>query len=242
MMNQTNKTTNKEQFLRGMRSGIPVILGFVPVGIAYAFMARQAGFSVFQTCFMSLSVFAGASQMMAVGMYAQGAGMIAIILATFILNLRHVIMSTCVVNRMTTGGLKIRLLSAFGVTDESFAIFTTEKEENCTVMYLLGLILVNYSSWNVGTLIGAVASDFLPEILTASLGISLYAMFIGLLMPNLTNNYKLGGLVVLTALCNTLLSQVIDSSWALIISTLLCAFIGVFFVDLDEETEGPANE
>ena len=94
----------------------------------------------------------------------------------------------------------------------------------------------------MGTLIGAVASDFLPEILTASLGISLYAMFIGLLIPNLTNNYKLGGLVVLTALCNTLLSQVIDSSWALIISTLLCAFIGVFFVDLDEETEGPANE
>lgn len=90
------------------------------------------------------------------------------------------------------------------------------------------------SSRNVGTLIGAVASDFLPEILTASLGISLYAMFIGLLIPNLTNNYKLGGLVVLTALCNTLLSQVIDSSWALIISTLLCAFIGVFFVDLDE--------
>ena len=179
--------------------------------------------------------------MMAVGMYTQGASMIAIILATFILNLRHVIMSTCVVNRMTTGNTKIRLLSAFGVTDESFAIFTTEKEENCTVMYLLGLILVNYSSWNVGTLIGAIASDFLPEILTASLGISLYAMFIGLLMPNLTNNYKLGGLVILTAVCNTLLSQIIDSSWALIVSTLLCAFIGVFFVDLDEETEEPTH-
>ena len=231
-MKQQNN--HKEQFIRGMRSGIPVILGFVPVGIAYAFMARQAGFSVAQTCAMSLSVFAGASQMMAVGMYAQGASLVAIILATFIINLRHVIMSTCVANRMTTGGLKIRLLSAFGVTDESFAIFTTEEEENCTVMYLLGLILVNYSSWNVGTLIGAVASNFLPEILTASLGISLYAMFIGLLVPNLTTNRKLGLLVIFTALCNTLFSQVIASSWALIVSTLLCAFIGVFFVDLDE--------
>ena len=235
------KQNNKEQFLRGMRSGIPVILGFVPVGIAYAFMARQAGFTVAQTCFMSLSVFAGASQMMAVGMYTQGASLIAIILATFIINLRHVIMSTCVANRMTTGGLKIRLLSAFGVTDESFAIFTTEETENCTVMYLLGLILVNYTSWNVGTLIGAIASDFLPEILTASLGISLYAMFIGLLMPNLTTNRKLGLLVILTAVCNTLFSQVIDSSWALILSTLLCAFIGVFFVDL-EESENTTKE
>lgn len=228
------QTNNKEQFLRGMRSGIPVILGFVPVGIAYAFMARQAGFTVAETCFMSLSVFAGASQMMAVGMHAQGAGMIAIILATFILNLRHVIMSTCVVNRMKDGSLPIRLLAAFGVTDESFAIYTTEKEENCTVMYILGLILVNYSSWNIGTLIGAIASDFLPAILTASLGISLYAMFIGLLIPNVTGNRKLGLLVLLTAVCNTLLSQVIASSWALILSTLLCAYIGIYFVELEE--------
>lgn len=229
-------SNHKEQFLRGMHSGIPVILGFVPVGIAYAFMARQAGFSVGQTCLMSLSVFAGASQMMAVGMYTQGASLIAIILATFIINLRHVIMSTCVVNRMTTGGQKLRLLSAFGVTDESFAIFTTEKEENCTVMYLLGLILVNYTSWNAGTLIGAIASNFLPEILTASLSISLYAMFIGLLVPNLTSNRRLGLLVILTALCNTLFSRIIDSSWALILSTLLCAFFGVYFVDLDEDS------
>lgn len=179
--------------------------------------------------------------MMAVGMYTQGASLISIILATFIINLRHVIMSTCVANRMTTGTWKIRLLSAFGVTDESFAIFTTEKEENCTVMYLLGLILVNYTSWNAGTLIGAIASDFLPEILTASLGISLYAMFIGLLMPNLSSNKKLGLLVILTALCNTLFSQIIDSSWALILSTLICAFFGVFFVDLEENTETSKN-
>ena len=219
-----------------MRAGIPVILGFVPVGIAYAIMAKQAGFTNLQTCLMSLSVFAGASQMMATGMFAQGASIFAMVLATFILNLRHLIMSTCVINRMKTGGIGIRLLAAFGITDESFAIFTTEKEENCTVMFLLGLVLVNYSSWNIGTLLGTIVSDFLPEILTASLGISLYAMFLGLLMPNLTNNRRLGVLVIFTAICNTILNQLVASSWALIISTLFCAFIGVFFVDLEEET------
>ena len=87
----------KAQYFTGVRAGIPVILGFVPVGIAYAIMARQAGFSAFETVFMSIAVFAGASQMMAVGMYVQGASIIAMILATFILNLRHLIMSTCVV-------------------------------------------------------------------------------------------------------------------------------------------------
>ena len=230
------KTNAKQQFIRGMRAGIPVILGFVPVGIAYAIMAKQAGFTNLQTCLMSLSVFAGASQMMATGMFAQGASIFAMVLATFILNLRHLIMSTCVINRMKTGGIGIRLLAAFGITDESFAIFTTEKEENCTVMFLLGLVLVNYSSWNIGTLLGTIVSDFLPEILTASLGISLYAMFLGLLMPNLTNNRRLGVLVIFTAICNTILNQLVASSWALIISTLFCAFAGIFFVDLEEET------
>ena len=66
------KMTSKKQisqYLLGMCAAVPIILGFVPVGIAYAIMARQAGFTVSQTCGMSLAVFAGASQMMAVGMY-----------------------------------------------------------------------------------------------------------------------------------------------------------------------------
>ena len=228
MCDQTNRL---KQYLRGLRAGIPVIFGFIPVGIAYAIMARQAGFSTLQTCLMSLSVFAGASQMMAVGMYAQGAGVIAMIVATFILNLRHVIMSTCVAERMPPLRLWQKLLAGFGVTDESFAIFTTEKKENLTVWFFFGMITVTYSSWNVGTLIGALASDVLPTILTASLGVALYAMFIGLLVPNLTGNLRLVLLVVMTAVTNTLLNLFMESSWALIVSTLVCAAVGVFFVD-----------
>ena len=228
-----SNTNAKKQFARGLRAGIPVILGFVPVGIAFAIMARQAGFTIAQTCGMSLMVFAGASQMMTVGMYTQGAGLIAMILATFILNLRHVIMGTCIMNRMRDGGPIARFLVSFGVTDEGFAIFTTEKEENCTLMFFFGLLVTTYLSWQAGTFIGAVASGLLPEIVSASLGVALYAMFIGLLTPNLTGNWKLGALVALTAVCNTILSQLMASSWAMIASTLLCAFIGVFFVDLE---------
>ncbi len=212
----------RDQYLLGVKNGLPVIFGFIPVGIAYAIMARQAGFSILETVGMSVAVFAGASQMMAVGMYAQGAAVITMILATFILNLRHLIMSTCVVNRIRGEKTGIKLLAAFGVTDESFAIFTTEPEERCSIHAFLGLITVTYSSWIVGSAIGAVASDFLPAIITASLGIALYAMFLGLL-------------IVLTAVCNTVLSMWMDSSWALILSTLICAGIGVCFVELEDD-------
>lgn len=229
------KHHTQQQFFAGLRAGIPVILGFVPVGIAYAIMARQAGFSVAETCSLSLTVFAGASQMMAVGMYTQGASLLAIILATFILNLRHVIMGACIMNRMKDGSLPVRFLASFGVTDEAFAIFTTEKDENCTLAFFAGLLVTTYLSWNAGTFIGAVASGFLPEIISASLGIALYAMFIGLLTPNLSGNARLTALVLLTALCNSILSQLMTASWALIASTLVCAFVGVFFVDLNSQ-------
>lgn len=61
--------SKRDEYLAGVRAGIPVLLGFIPVGIAYAIMARQAGFDIFETCFMSVAVFAG--------MYAQGAGLAA---------------------------------------------------------------------------------------------------------------------------------------------------------------------
>lgn len=225
----------KRQYLLGVKAGVPVMMGFIPVGIAYAIMARQGGFSVAQTCLMSLSVFAGASQMMAAGMYGQGAGMAAIILTTFILNLRHIIMSVCVAERMGKVPLPARFLAAFGVTDESFAIFTTTERKNCTLWFFLGIITVTYSSWNVGTLIGAVFSDLLPALVTVALGVSLYAMFTALLVPGIKGNFRLAVLVVFTAVLNIALSQFVDSGWAIIASTLICAFIGVFFVELKED-------
>lgn len=227
-----------KEYQSGLQAGLPVFFGFVPVAIAYAIMARQAGLSTGQTVLMSLTVFAGASQIMAVGMIEQGASLIAIILATFILNLRHLIMSTCVQEKIRHEKLWMRLLAAFGVTDESFAIMTTREDSGKgSGVFFLGLITLTYSSWVFGSLLGAVLTDFLPEILTASFAIALYAMFIALVVLGMKKNGKLALLVLITALCNTLLSTMMASSWALIVSTLLCAGVGTFFVDLDEPEE-----
>lgn len=227
----------KREYFSGLRAGIPVMLGFIPVGIAYGIMARQAGLSLPQTCGMSLTVFAGAAQMMASGMVAQGAGLLSIIVATFFLNLRHIIMSTCVGARMRGGSPVTRLIAAFGVTDESFAIYTTMDPRHCTVPFFFGVITMTYGSWNAGSLLGALAADFLPPIVTASFAVALYAMFLALLLPGLRKNGRLLLLVLLTAAVNWLFNQFLPQSWSMICSTLLCAFLGVFFVDLPEGKE-----
>lgn len=230
----------KKQFALGARAALPVVLSFVPVGIAYGLMSIQAGYTPGETVFMSLAVYAGASQMMSTGMYAQGAGIAAIILATFVLNLRHLIMSTCVINRMKDAPLGQKLLCSFGITDETFAIFTTEDEEKATVPFFVGLALVSYLSWAGGSAIGAFASDFLPEILTASFGVAMYAMFVGIIMPDLRGRGSLALLVVITAAVNCVLSRFMEPSWATVCSTIMGAFAGVFFVEL--EGEGKKNE
>ncbi len=225
--------SHSQNYLSGLRAGVPVVLGYVPVAVAYAVMARQAGFSGLETISMSLFVFAGASQMIAAGMYAQGAGIVAIILATFILNLRHLIMSTCVINRMKKDSTAVKLASAVAVTDESFALFTTADEAHSSGWYYLGLITMTYSSWVLGTVLGVAVPDFLPPLLKASLAVSLYAMFLGILIPGLRGKLRLVLLVAATAACNSLLSLLLPSSWSLIVSTLLCAAVGSFFVAPD---------
>lgn len=233
------------EILRGFKASVPIILGFIPVGIAYAVMAKDAGLSTAETIFMSASVFAGASEMIAVGMYKNGAALTTIVLATFMMNLRHVIMSTCIFEKTEKQGALKRLFLGFFVTDESFAVITSEKVK-CGFWFFASLGVTHYLAWVAGSSIGAFAAVLLPVTISASLGIALYAMFIGLLVPGIKGNLKLFLLVLVTAVLNTCLSLFIESSYSLIISTVAGALIGVFFVDFENKnfpnTDSSENE
>jgi len=181
-------------------------------------------------------VFAGASQMIAVTMVAQGSSIIAIILTTLIINLRHLIMSTCVMNRMKESSLARRMIAAFGITDESFALFTTGPSKNSSTFYFGGIITVTYSSWVIGTILGCLVMEILPPLVTHSLNITLYAMFIGLLVPNLQNR-RLCSIVIITAIMSAVFSLFLNTAWTIIATTLLGAAIGLFIINDKPESE-----
>ncbi len=225
------------EIANGMKAAVPIVLGFIPVGMAYAVMAKSAGFNVAETVFMSVSVFAGASQMMTVGLYKEGAALIAMVLATFMMNLRHVIMSTCVFEQTEKVGFFKKLFLGFFVTDESFAVITSRKGRKCTFGFFAALGVTHYLAWVAGTAIGAFAVGFLPKELELSLGIALYAMFIGLLVPGIKRNLKLFLLVCMAAVLNSVLSLFLSGAYSLIVTTLVCALAGVFFVDLDGDSK-----
>lgn len=219
-------------YLQGIKAGVPIILGIIPVGVAFAIMARQSGFSILETIMMSATVFAGASQMVSVNMYSQGADLLAIILATFVINLRHLIMSTCIMHKMKSDNVLMKALVSFGITDESFAIFTNLESEEATIGFFMGLISVTYSTWVLSTALGAISVKLLPAIIANSLGISLYAMFIALLIPNVKSDFKLLYLMIFTGLLNLILVNIIGGSWAMILSTLIAASVGACLIEV----------
>ena len=90
-------------FKRGMKDGIPVILGYIPIGIAYGMMAVNAHVSIPATLSLSLFVYTGAGQMAGINMMGQHATILAIVCTTFIMNLRHIILSTCIMDKLHDG-------------------------------------------------------------------------------------------------------------------------------------------
>ena len=240
--NGTAKPSNFALYLKGARDSLPIVMGYIPVAIAFAVVALQTGFTPLQTICISLSSYSGAGQFLGVAMAGAGAGLITVAIGLFLINFRYFIMSTCVFARFKQLSTLKRLLFSHWVTDETFAIFTTADEKYTNAPYFLGLFTSSYLAWNTGTLLGLAASEFLPETVTLALGIALYALFIAIIVPGCQGNRRLCIVVLAVAVSDSLLYVFFEhfygltaTSWALVITMVSGAVIGAFFIKTPEE-------
>jgi 4-azaleucine resistance transporter AzlC len=175
---------------------------------------------------MSLIVFAGASQYISLSLITFGTGIFEIILTTFIVNIRHFLMSTSLNEKCEDDHIINKLLYSFGITDETFSVVST-KEGTATSGFIFGVISISYLSWvffsGVGHLIGAS----LPKTLQESMGVALYAMFIGLLVPTMKKSLKVIFLASLAAVFNSIftIGHIMAQGWAIVSATLLSAIL-----------------
>ena len=86
----------KSRIWQGLTTGWPICLGYIPIGLAFGILAQQAGLTPIQIGIMSLVVFAGSSQFIAISMLSSGANLPSIVATTFMVNLRHLLMSSAV--------------------------------------------------------------------------------------------------------------------------------------------------
>lgn len=220
--------SRRERFIEGCKKGIPIAFGYVPMGIGYAAIAIKAGMSPLQTISMSVLVYAGAGQIIAASMLLSGATAMAIILTNFVVNLRYFVMSTCVLNQVEKSSLPLNILAAHVTVDESFAMFSLSEDSNIWVY--LGIAVFAWLSWIVGAGIGVVVLDILPVIVTNSFNISLYALFVAILVPSIKESKQIALLVLITAVLNIILGQFLGNL-SLIVSTLVGAAVGMYIVD-----------
>lgn len=218
---------------RGFAVGFPIMLGYIPIAITYGVLAKQSGLTITELTLMSVLVFAGASQFMGANMIALGAGTVEIIIATFVLNFRHFVMSLSFMNRMRPVPLRWKLPLSMGLTDETFAVSSLHTEvanEKKGYLFYGTLTLVAYISWVVGSFLGGVLGEVIPETLSQSMGIALYAMFIGLLVPSVKKELRVGLIAIIAMLINVICLQFMSSGWAIVAGTVLGGLSGIFFL------------
>ena len=202
-------TQDRKQILRqGASAAWPICLGYFPIGLALGVLAQKAGLPWWAVTMMSIMVFAGSAQFICVAMIAAGASTPAIILTTFVVNLRHVLMSSALAVYLQGINRKFLALYSYGVTDESFAVNLTRFRDGQWDRWRA--LLVNHlanSVWIMATVCGALVGQFVPQ---GALGIdyALTGMFICLLVFQLQ-----GRIYIITGLLAAALSIV----WYLLI-------------------------
>ena len=210
----------------GLNAGWPICLGYLPIGMAFGVLAQKAGLTPLQIGLMSIMVFAGSSQFIAVAMLASGASAPAIITTTFVVNLRHVLMSSALAVYLRAAHRGLLALYAYGVTDESFAV--NMPRFNNRTWGLNRALVVNHAAnltWFVSTVAGGIGGRFIPE---GALGIdyALIAMFICLLIYQIRKLIHLLTAVI-AGLTAVILALIIPGNTYIVIASMAAATVGV---------------
>lgn len=230
----TKEAAEPADFKRGLKLGIPIALGYVPVAFTFGLMAVQGGIPIWIVILISLTNLTSAGQFAGVGLIIANASLFEIAVTTFVINIRYLLMSLSLSQRIVPMPLINRAIMAFGITDETFAVASMEKRE-ITFPYMLGLISCPYFGWALGTALGALTTALLPPALQSAMGIALYAMFIALFVPPAMKSKAVFTVVLIAVALSSAFSWVpylknhISAGWSIIITTIGASTLGAIF-------------
>lgn len=232
-----NQVSEKENFFRGVKAAMPIAVGYIPIAIAFGLLSKSVGIPSYVSFSMSLLIYAGASQFIGINLIVLGASWWEIVVTTFILNLRHFLMTATLSQRLEKrASRKWRMLLSYGITDETFSVSSFQSQETLPRYFSLGLNTMAFVAWNVGTWLGLFCASGLPDTVKSSMGIALYVMFIGLLIPQVKKSKSAQVVSILAIIINSLSSWLSlgGTGWGIIIATIFSAAIGAKFFTREE--------
>lgn len=215
---------------RGVKRSIPVIMGYIPLGIACGLLLRSAGLSPLQVGAMSALVFGGSAQFTAAALLMARAGGVEIILTMLLLNARQMLYSISFITHIKQEpNWKIALLTNF-TADESYALNivrfqeSERKNQKWTIDDAMACAITSYLVWVIATFVGACVGEWLqfPNVV---MNFIMAAMFIGLLIPQLKTRLLIS-VTLLSGLLALFLQCFLPNSVVILLVTLLASIVG----------------
>ena len=170
------------EYKRGLVAGIPIGLGYLSVSFTFGIIAISYGLNVWEATLISMTnvtsagQFAGIQTMMLPGRYLE------MLISQMTINARYSFMSIALSQKLDERFKGIwRWILGFFVTDEIFAVAISE--EKVSRSFFAGLATLPYLGWSIGTALGAIMGNVLPQRVLSALGLALYGMFVAIVVP-----------------------------------------------------------
>ncbi|MBR4139334.1 MAG: AzlC family ABC transporter permease [Lachnospiraceae bacterium] len=234
----------KQEFLDGIRDGIPICLGYFSVSMAFGLTCVLSDIPIWAAVMISLTNLTSAGQFAGMNLIAANGALVEIGLTTLIINIRYFLMSISVSQKVEQKmSMKKRLAVAFGITDEIFAV-SMQRDHALTSAYMAGLILTPVLGWTGGTFVGAAATSLMPPVLSNAFGIALYGMFVAIIVPPAKEQKNVLFAVVLAIVASVACKYLpviknLSSGWTIILITIVVCVIAAWLFPVEEsEDEG----
>ncbi|MDR1916387.1 MAG: AzlC family ABC transporter permease [Synergistaceae bacterium] len=213
---------------------IPIMLGYIPAGLAFGVLAREAGFSVLETSMMSLMVFAGSAQFTMIAQMSSGVPGAMVVLTCAIVNLRYLLMNTSVAARLSRTRPMRKFILGYMTSDETYVVncalsdhLTPDEFASPGVFCrALGVDVASYLTWFLSTTGGCVFGAMLGDVGKFGADFGLSAVFIALLAPRLKDRKQLRVALYSGVICSVCILNGFGSS-SVIIASAVAATLGV---------------
>lgn len=227
-------------FRKGLSDGLPIGLGYLSVSFGFGIMAVGSGISAFFAWLISATNLTSAGQAAGVEIIAAGGTLIEIALTQLVINLRYSLMGFSLTQKLDSSfSTPKRLLLSHGITDEIYAVAVSQKGK-LSASYMTGLLILPFIGWTSGTVIGAFASQLLPEVISDAMGILLYGMFIAICVPAAKKSKPVLAAVLVaaaSALVFRYLLSFISGGFAIILSALIASVICALLFPVKEDED-----
>lgn len=228
------------RYYDGIKDGLPIGLGYLAVSFGFAIWAIRKGIPALATILISATNLTSAGQVAGIVIIASGGPLLEMAATQLVINLRYALMSISLSQKLEDGfGTFKRMLAAFFVTDEIFAVSSTKKH-SIGLPYMLGLGTLPWIGWVSGTVLGALAGQLLPQSLCAALGISIYGMFLAIIVPAARDDFG-----ILIAACASVafgcllryvpLFSFLSEGFIIILSAIFGAVVAAILLPVPEE-------